>query len=89
MWKRLTKGKHLWLRNNLSTITSQTISSVLFFTIAFYGVYDIWPIIIETTIAKCIISIIDTPFIYLSRALFRGTDYGTKIKRIFSRPYQG
>ena len=22
-WKRLTKGKHLWLRNNASTFTSQ------------------------------------------------------------------
>lgn len=79
-WKKVTKGKYLWLRNNLSTMTSQTISSILFFTIAFYGVYDIIPIIIGTTIAKILIAFIDTPFMYLSRKLFywRG-DNGTKI----------
>ena len=69
--KKLTKGKYLWLRNNLSTMTSQIISTILFFTIAFYGVYDIVPIIIGTSFAKILISLIDTPFIYLARYLFR------------------
>jgi uncharacterized PurR-regulated membrane protein YhhQ (DUF165 family) len=27
-WKRLTKGKHLWLRNNGSTVVSQLVDSV-------------------------------------------------------------
>ena len=26
-WKKLTKGKHLWLRNNGSTITSQVVDT--------------------------------------------------------------
>jgi hypothetical protein len=34
-WKNKTKGKHLWLRNNASTIISQLIDSVIFITIAF------------------------------------------------------
>jgi uncharacterized integral membrane protein (TIGR00697 family) len=29
-WRRVTKGKHLWLRNNLSTMASQLLDSVIF-----------------------------------------------------------
>jgi len=35
-WKKVTKGKWLWLRNNLSTIASQLIDSVLFMFIALW-----------------------------------------------------
>ena len=40
-WKKLTNGKHLWLRNNFSTITSQFLDtfSVLFLLCSF-GVID-------------------------------------------------
>jgi uncharacterized PurR-regulated membrane protein YhhQ (DUF165 family) len=34
-WKRLTKGKHLWLRNNGSTIASQFVDSVTVISITF------------------------------------------------------
>ena len=37
-WKRKTKGRFLWLRNNLSTFTSQAIDTLLFMFIAFYGI---------------------------------------------------
>ena len=35
--KRLTKGKHLWLRNNGSTLTSQLVDSVAVVLITYYG----------------------------------------------------
>ncbi|MBU8892308.1 MAG: queuosine precursor transporter [Bacteroidales bacterium] len=35
--KKLTKGKHLWLRNNGSTLTSQLIDSVAVVLITYYG----------------------------------------------------
>ena len=35
--KRLTKGKHLWLRNNGSTLTSQLIDSISVVLITYYG----------------------------------------------------
>ena len=35
-WKKKTKGKHLWLRNNLSTVVSQFIDTTIFIFIAFY-----------------------------------------------------
>lgn len=39
--KRLTKGKHLWLRNNGSTLTSQLIDSVAVILITFFGTRSI------------------------------------------------
>lgn len=35
-WKRLTKGRHLWLRNNGSTMVSQLVDSVAVITITHY-----------------------------------------------------
>jgi len=35
--KKITKGKHLWLRNNGSTLTSQLIDSVAVVLITYYG----------------------------------------------------
>lgn len=67
--KRITNGKHLWLRNNASTIVSQLFDSVLFVTIAFLGVFPIFPLIISAWAAKVVIALIDTPFVYAIRAL--------------------
>jgi len=36
-WKKISKGKHLWLRNNLSTMVSQFIDTIVFITVAFAG----------------------------------------------------
>jgi len=68
-WKKKTKGKYLWFRNNASTIVSQLIDSVVFVTIAFYGVFPIIPLILGLWVVKIIIAILDTPFMYLIVAL--------------------
>jgi len=34
-WKRLTRGRHLWLRNNGSTLVSQLVDSVMVISITF------------------------------------------------------
>ena len=34
-WKKLTKGKHLWLRNNASTLISQGVDSFTVITVTF------------------------------------------------------
>jgi uncharacterized integral membrane protein (TIGR00697 family) len=34
-WKRLTKGKHLWLRNNGSTLISQGVDSFMVIIVTF------------------------------------------------------
>ena len=67
-----TRGRHLWLRNNLSTITSQIIDSLLFFTLAFYGTMpnDVFvEILLVGMYLKILIAILDTPFIYLSKKI--------------------
>lgn len=62
--KRLTKGRYLWLRNNLSTAISQLLDTVVFVTVAFYGLFPIWNMIIGLYFAKLIIAFLDTPFLY-------------------------
>lgn len=64
--------KHLWLRNNGSTLTSQLIDSFMFTFIAFYGIFDMTMLIelsITTYFIKAIVSACDTPFLYLARKI--------------------
>jgi uncharacterized integral membrane protein (TIGR00697 family) len=62
--KEKTAGKHLWLRNNASTMTSQALDTVIFISLAFYGVLPVVPLIIGQYLVKLIIAAIDTPFLY-------------------------
>ncbi len=65
-WKRLTGGKFLWLRNNLSTGASQLIDTSLFITLAFWGTgVPLMPMIIGQFLLKIIIAVLDTPLVYL------------------------
>lgn len=71
-WKKKTKGKHLWLRNNLSTMVSQLIDTIIFSTIAFLGMFpfDIFlQIMLSTYIFKWLTAALDTPFIYVAKAM--------------------
>jgi queuosine precursor transporter len=74
-WKKLTKGKMLWLRNNFSTITSQAVDtfSVLFLLCSFnilpWNVFSV--LFISGFVFKLFIALIDTPFLYLSVYFFR------------------
>ena len=66
-WKKLTNGKHLWLRNNGSTIASQLVDTTLVICILFIGVWDSKQIlngIIDGWLFKMLIALIDTPIIY-------------------------
>lgn len=38
-WKRLTRGRHLWLRNNFSTLISQLVDSVMVISVTFGAMY--------------------------------------------------
>lgn len=67
-WRRCTKARWLFLRNNLSTITSQTIDTVLFIGIAFGGVFSMSQIVsmvLGQIVIKWGIAVVDTPAIYL------------------------
>jgi hypothetical protein len=70
--RRLPAVKHIWIRNNLSTMVSQLIDSVVFTIVAFYGVFSrgvLIEIFITTYLLKWLVAAADTPFVYLSRAI--------------------
>lgn len=67
--KEKLHNQHLWVRNNVSTWISQFIDTTIFITIAFYGLFPIVELIIGQYIVKVIIAAVDTPFLYLARAI--------------------
>ncbi len=70
-WKKTFRGRHLWVRNNLSTASSQIIDSVIFITIAFYGIMPIVPLIMGQVLIKILIAFMDTPVVYFLVWLIR------------------
>ncbi|MBP0902580.1 queuosine precursor transporter [Mariniflexile gromovii] len=74
-WKQLTKGKHLWLRNNFSTFLSQfvdTFSVVLllcFFEVLPWSMFK--GLLISGFLFKVLIAVCDTPLLYLGVFLFK------------------
>ena len=64
-WKKVTNERHLWLRNNASTLVSQAIDTSLFITLAFYGVVPILPLILGQYFIKVCVALLDTPIVYL------------------------
>ncbi len=89
-WKRLTKGKHLWVRNNFSTFFSQFVdtATVLLLLCSFgkieWGRFE--ALLISGFLFKVLVAICDTPFLYFSVFLFRkrfklaqGEEIGTEV----------
>lgn len=78
--KKKTKGKLLWLRNNVSTIISQLIDTFVFMMIAFYGMTPKFTLgfIISLTIPyylfKVAFALLDTPFVYLGVKWLKGKE---------------
>lgn len=69
--RRATGGRHLWLRNNASTMLSQLLDSAIFITVAFAGVFPVLPAVFGQWAVKLAIALLDTPFVYLAVALLR------------------
>lgn len=72
--KKRPGNRWIWLRNNLSTMLSQGIDSIIFCTVAFAGVVpmrEFWEIISTTYILKCLVAVSDTPLVYLARHWFK------------------
>ncbi len=74
-WKKKTSGKHLWLRNNFSTFTSQFIDTfTVIFLLCSFGVLP-WSIFTSLLISgflfKILIAALDTPILYGIVYIFR------------------
>ena len=74
-WKKLTNNRHLWLRNNGSTIFSQLVDTfaVLFLLCSLGSIsWDKFSMLfINGFIFKILVALIDTPLFYLSSFYLR------------------
>lgn len=68
--RKITGGKHLWVRNAFSSIPALTVDTLIFVPLAFaYTDIPLWPVMVGQFTTKYIVALIDIPFMYLNRAL--------------------
>ena len=74
-WKNFTNGKHLWLRNNFSTFSSQIIDTLTVLVLLCFFEIIAWDkflgLLISGVIFKVFIALLDTPLLYVSVYWFR------------------
>lgn len=67
-----SRQRFLWLRNNAATLVSQLINSFLYNWLAFYKIYPTRTLVsisLSSFAIFVVTSLVDTPFIYLSRKI--------------------
>ena len=70
-FKKKTNGKQLWMRNAFSSLPSMALDSIIFVSIAFYGIVPLIPMITGVLMIKWIVGLVDIPFMYLNRRVMR------------------
>ncbi|WP_431472557.1 queuosine precursor transporter [Nonlabens sp. SCSIO 43208] len=74
-WKRLTKGRMLWLRNNLSTVFSQFVDTLAVLLLLCSTEIISWdnfiPFLISGVLFKMLVALFDTPLLYLGVGIFQ------------------
>jgi uncharacterized integral membrane protein (TIGR00697 family) len=77
LWKNLTRGKHLWLRNNGSTVISQLVDTTAVILITYFYAHalpvdpeqDVWPQLLFFIASgysfKFLVALLDTIPFYL------------------------
>lgn len=68
--RKKTKGKKMWLRNNLCTILCNGSENFIFYIIAFLGVFPFKELMfmsLTATIIEVIVALCDTPFLYIAK----------------------
>jgi len=69
--RAITGDSKFWLRKNGSTLVSQFVDSVVFMTVAFYGVFPLGSAILGQYVIKVAIVILETPLSYLALMVTR------------------
>lgn len=70
--KRQMHGRQLWIRNNVSTILCNCLENFGFISLAFWGLYDLQTILViafSTSVIELIVAVLDTPFLYIAKAM--------------------
>ncbi|GAA4274012.1 queuosine precursor transporter [Aquimarina gracilis] len=69
-WKRITKGKHLWLRNNFSTFSSQFIDTLTVLLLLCSADIIEWErfgvLLLNGFLFKVLVAALDTPILYVA-----------------------
>lgn len=74
-WMRGRPGGHrLWLRATVAALVAQTVDTLIFVTIAFYGTFQLAPVIGGQLAAKAIIWVLAIPLLYLAVGAGRRLD---------------
>ena len=70
------EGEHLlWLRSGVASALSQIVDTLIFISVAFYGVFPIGELLLGQMLAKVVLSVILVPpLIYAFVALGRRLD---------------
>ncbi len=64
-WLKRNSGRLLWLRSAVASVLSQIVDTLLFISIAFYGVFPIADLILGQALAKVVLSIVFVPFLIM------------------------
>jgi len=71
IWRK-TGDRFLFLRNNIATLICQLLDTALFTILAFWGLFPpsvVVELIFSTYLLKILVSLLDTPFLYLARRM--------------------
>ena len=91
-WKRVTKGKYLWIRNNGSTMFSQLVDSTAILSILYVSgnlgsnidsLVALGILILNSYLFKFLFALFDTPLIYAAVWFFREYDEDPQGHRLF------
>ena len=70
-------SKLLWFRSGVASVLSQIVDTLIFISVAFYGVFPIGELLLGQMLAKVVLSVVLVPpLIYLFVALGRRLDSG-------------
>ena len=65
----------LWLRSGIASVLSQIVDTLIFITVAFYGVFPIGELILGQMLAKVVLSaVVVPPAVYAFVAIGRSLD---------------
>ncbi len=91
-WKKKTNGKHLWLRNNGSTMFSQLVDSTAIITILYMAgnlgdninsIGAVIILILNSYLFKFFFALFDTPLMYVGVKLFKDFEEDPEVNRAY------
>ena len=75
--KQVTGEKWLWVRNNLSTMSSQVVDTIIYSLVVWWGTVDLVTALqlgAAKYLFKIVIAAVDTPFIYWAKTMDKPAD---------------